>query len=218
MSDALQSPVATFFLGLLSGWLLIEVTEWRRVRSNRRELRRALIAELETTEVLVSIMVTKYARYFTAEPDVHFVAQEFRWYTTVGRKRLSAVGLQSHLGTSPSVVETATDADVVKVLSLLHETIGNTVVVPVLESVLNGGTGGFASRQIQALGMVRWQCFLLEQDVEWMKSLYNLSFTVTDETNHGNVLQDHQRRSESYAQRSRTLLSVVRAALAALRV
>lgn len=89
--------------------------------------------------------------------------------------------------------------------------------MPVLESALAGHTSGFNARQIQALGMVRWQAYLLEQDAESMKEFFRLTFTVTDESNHQIVVANHEQRTMGYALRARTVLRAVRAALQQIR-
>jgi hypothetical protein len=75
-------------LGFISAWLLFELTERRRVRIGQRELRRALLAELENAEVLVCTFVCKYARFCKSEADIAAVAEELRWFYDVGRQRM----------------------------------------------------------------------------------------------------------------------------------
>jgi hypothetical protein len=65
-----------------------------------------------------------------------------------------------------------------------QETTGTSLILPVIDAVLAGRTTGFSDREIEALSTVRWQAHLLGQDAEWTKKFLDLSFTVTDPTNH----------------------------------
>ena len=71
---------------------------------------------------------------------------------------------------------------------------------------------GFKAAQIQALGMVRWQAQLLEQDAESMREFLRLSLTVENETNHKIVLANHDKYIVSYGKRAQSLLRSIRVA------
>ena len=217
MNDFLPPLLATFLVGLISGWLLFELTERRRVRLAQRELRRALEAELENAEVLVSSIVGKYARLCQTEADVSFVANEIRWFQAVGRHRMQDTGILSDLPPLSQALDSLSDNQLVQLFSSIKETIGTKIIMPVVENALAGHTSGFNARQIQALGMVRWQAYLLEQEAESMKEFFRLTFTVTDQANHQIVVENHNQRTEAYARRARTLLGTIRAALQLMR-
>ena len=53
-----------------------------------RELRQALVAELEHVEVLLSSVVGKLANLATTPAEIARVAKEIRWFVKVGRLRL----------------------------------------------------------------------------------------------------------------------------------
>ncbi len=227
MNESFSSLVATLgslkwgdvslLVGFITAWLLFEVTERRRIRLAQRELRRAILAELENAEVVVSVFVAKYARLCKSEADEAFVAGEIRWYVDVGRHRFEDLGIISDLPPIPPEFRSLSDHQLISFYSSTEETIGNTIIMPIVERALAGQTLGFGAIQIQALSMVRWQTHLLEQDVESMKEMLRLTFTVTDEQNHKTVVENHHRCTESYALRARTLLRAIRAALQLLR-
>ena len=227
MNEFFSSLVATLgslkwgdvslLVGFITAWLLFELTERRRIRLAQRELRRALLAELENAEVLVSSIVGKYARLCKSKEDVALVASEIRWHLDAGRQRFADLGIISDLRPIPPEFRSLSDDQLIKLLSSIKETIGTTIIMPVVERALAGQTLGFRAIQIQAISMVRWQTHLLEQDVESMKEMLRLTFTVTDEQNHKTVVENHHGRTESYARRAQTLLRAIRAALQLLR-
>ena len=206
-------------VGFASAWLLFEVTERRRVRLTQRELRQALIVELEHVEVLVSSIVGKYAHRAQKPAEVALVANEIRWFVNVGRERMADVGVLSDLPPTPADFAHLDDATLVAVFAQVaaQETVGNKIILPVVEAALGGRTSGFNARQIQALSTIRWQAYLLDQDAEWMGEFLRLTFTVTDEGNHALVVANHEQRTDSYARRARTLLRSIRAGLALMR-
>ena len=215
--ESLASETGPVLVGFILGWLLFEVTEWRRARLARRELRSALVAELENAEILTSIAVIKYARLCERKEDVSFVAGEIRWFQDVGRHRMQDLGVLSVLRPIPSELKSLSDDQLITVFSSIKETIGTKIIMPVLERALTGQILGFRANQIQVLSMVRVQAHLLEQDVEMMHELHRLSFTVTDENNHRIVVENHDQRVASYALRAQILLRAIRAALQGLR-
>ena len=204
-------------VGFITAWGLFELTEWRRIRLAQKELRRALVAELETAEVLVSTIVGKYARLCKSEKDVAAVAHEIRWYIDVGRERFADLGILSDHTPIPPDFRSLDDNQLILLYSSIKETIGTKIILPVVEQALAGQTSGFRANQIQALGMVRWQTYLLEQDAESMREAFRMTFTVADEHLHETVVENHDKYTESYALRSRTLLRAVRAALQQMR-
>lgn len=204
-------------VGFITAWLLFELTAWRKIRLAQRELRRALLAELEIAEVLVSVIIGKYARLCKSEEDVAFVAGEIRWYKDVGRQRFEGLGILSDLPPGPPEIRSLSDNQLVSFFSSIKETIGGKIIMPIVEHALAGQTLGFRASQIRALSMVRWQTYLLEQEADSMKEMFQLTFTVTDEQNHKTVIANHVNRTESYAHRARTLLRAIRAALQLMR-
>lgn len=215
--DSLASNTVPILVGFISAWFLFEVTERRRAQRSQRELRLALVAELENAEVVASTIVSKYARFSQSKEEVAIVAREIRWFKKVGRQRMEAVGLMADLPAVPSEFESLSDAQLVALYSSIKETIGTKIIVPVLDRALAGQTSGFRAIQIQALSMVRWQIYLLEQDAEFMHELFRLTFTVTDEDNHKTVVENHDQRSVAYARRAQTLLRAMRTALELVR-
>ena len=207
----------SLLVGFISAWLLFELTERRRIRLAHRELRRALAAELENAEVLVSTIVCKYARLCQNEAEVAFVASEIRWFRHVGRQRMQDLGIISDFPPIPPEFKSLSDNKLIELFSSIRETIGTKIIMPVVESALTGQMLGFGASQIQVLSMVRWQTYLLEQDAELMKEMFRLTFTVTDEKNHDIVVANHDQRTASYARRAQTLLRAIRAALQKMR-
>jgi hypothetical protein len=217
--DLLSSltAVMTTLIGFVSGWGLFELTDWRRRTSEQRELRSALVAELQNAEVLASYTVVKYARYFQGKAKVALVAHEIRWFQTVGRSQMEAAGVVSNLPQTPPAFETLGDEQLVDLFSQIDETIGSKLIFPIVESVLAGKTSGLNAQQIAALSMVHWHAHLLSQNADAMREFLHMSYTVTDETNHPRVIKNHEKQCASYALRAEVLLGVIRRALQLLR-
>jgi len=110
------------------------------------------------------------------------VASEIRWHLDAGRQRFADLGIISDLRPIPPEFRSLSDDQLIKLFSSIKETIGTTIIMPVVERALAGQTLGFRAIQIQAISMVRWQTHLLEQDVESMKEMLRLTFTITDST------------------------------------
>lgn len=62
LSRLLKWENISFPAGIFGGWIIFEITERRRTHFAQKQLRRAVVAELEHAEVLASVIVAKYAR------------------------------------------------------------------------------------------------------------------------------------------------------------
>jgi hypothetical protein len=177
-----------------------------------------LVAELQHTEVLLSTIVTKYAFLAGTAAEKARVASEWRWFATIGvvRSRGAGLGLTEAPEGMDRVLELADD-HLVAVLAARtpEETVGGTIILPVLDATLAGRTSGFTAAEIQALSLVRWQSHLLEQDAHWTAEFLRLSLTVK-EGNYDIVIRNHKNRRHAYAHRAGVLLDCARAALTAL--
>lgn len=206
-------------IGFAAGFAAFEYQERRRVRLAQRELRRALIGELQHIEVLLSTIVAKYAYLAESPEDVKATAAEIRWYRQVGIERAKAVGLSQGIPEpmqrTVEQFDALPDEAVVKLSAAVgrQETVGSKVILPIIEGVLAGRTAGFTDHEIQALSAVRWQAFMLEQEAEWTREFFRMTYTVTDPQNHDRVVQNHENRLRQYARRARTVLAVVRRTL-----
>lgn len=207
-------------LGFITAWVLFELTEWRRRRLDRRELRRALVAELKNVEVLLSTIVGKYAYLATTPEDVSRTASTIRWFLKTGRQRASDTGVSvADLPISALTnFENLTDDQIVQAFALVgkRETVGTKLILPVVDAVFAGRIPGFKHQEIQKLSTVKWQAHLLEQDADWTREFLRITFTVTDPRNHEIAEENHDRRLRSYAARAWTLLGCVRSALTEL--
>lgn len=207
------------FIGFSLGWGLFEITERRKVRMAQRELRHALVAELQHAELLLSTVVGKYAFTATTPQEIKACADEIRWFRRVGQTRAAQVGISSPLGTDDTLksFDAMSDEELVALMVSItpKETLGTKLLFPVVDAVLAGKTAGFTGNQIQSLSTVRWQAHLLEQDADWMKEFFGLTFT-TEGDNHDIVIENLDNRVRAYAFRAGVLLGCVRMALSNL--
>lgn len=202
-------------LGLCSALAVFEFTEWRRRAIARKSLKQAVVAELELLEATLATVPQKYAQ-FADDKSTPEIAKWIRWQTTVGRKRVVGMGLLDDLP-SPSEkgFEGLSDAQLVRLFAGINETTGIKVITPIIDRALATGAG-FTARQIQMLGLVRFQAYLLEVESEFTREFFRMSYTVTGD-NHANVIANHDRKRKQYCDRALTLLRVISAALKELR-
>jgi hypothetical protein len=208
-------------LGFASAWAAFEVTERRKVRLAQRELRQALVSELEHAEVTLSTFIGKHARFADSPGEIAAVAKEIRWFVDVGRVReKDSGGLPSELAARPlESIRSLTDQQLVALYAsrARQDTIGTKLVLPIVEAVLAGRTAGFRANELQSLSTIKWQAHLLEQDADLTRQFLSLSFTVTDPTNHHLVVANREMSLQEYARRAAVLQGCVRSGLAVLR-
>ncbi len=207
------------FIGFFLGWGLFEVTERRKVRLAQRELRHALVAELQHAELLLSTIVAKYAFTAKTPQEIKACADEIRWFRQVGESRATQIGISSPVGTSTTLAkfDALTDEKLVAMMVSItpQEKLGRRLILPVIDAVLAGRTAGFTGNQIQSLSTVRWQAYLLEQDADWMDEFLRLTFSVEDEENHATVVTNLDNRAHAYAFRAGVLQQCIRVSLKA---
>jgi hypothetical protein len=163
--------------------------------------------------------VSHIRKYTYLAPQMGALAEcgaAIRWFVTVGRSRAGALGLT--LLPMPSggkeFLDKLGDADLASLyMTILGkvEVVGGKIITPVVDSILAGRTAGFSPQQLRALGGVKWQAFLLEQESEWMKKFFDMTFTATAD-NHTIAEENLDNRAKSYARRCLTLLRTIRAA------
>ena len=144
MNEFLSSQAFALLLGFFFSWLLFELTERRKVRRAQQEIQRALVAELESAEVVVSQSVTKYARLCENEADEALVANEARWFYNIGRQRVQDFGILDDLPSSVSEFMNLDDKTIVQFYSRINETIGNTLILPIVDRALSAHPSGFS--------------------------------------------------------------------------
>ncbi len=210
-----------FVLGVVATLATFEVTERRKARIAHRELRQALTAELEHVEVTLSGIIGKLAYLATTPTEIAAVAEEIRWFVKTGRLRLIETGVLAGPSEIPSsAFLQLDDAQMISNFAALptKATGGTRLIVPVIDAVLAGRTVGFKSREIQALSVVKWQAYVLEQQAVSTEKFFDMTFTITDPQNHGIVVENHRLQLQAYAARVAILLRCVRSALFALGV
>ena len=213
VGKALEGAPVPLLVGLISGWALFELTERMRARRAHKELSQALVAELEHAEVVVSILVGKYARFYKHPEDVSFFADEVRWFKNIGRHRMVQHGVLSGSLPESADFDSLSDDQLVTLYSSSRETVGTKMIMPVVDRALSGQTLRFSISQIQSHSVVRWQYHLLNQTADSTREMLLLTFSVTDENNHATVVQNHESLTGTYAMRVTVLLRVIRSAL-----
>jgi len=204
-----------FFPSLVAfalGWGLFEVTERRKAAMRKSGIRRALIAELQQVEAILSSIVWKFA--MGAADPIDGVG-ELRWFLAHARERGAAVEDPPE---QLVALAARSDDELIRAFRGYRPTreLGLTMLLPIVDSVLANPDGGLTPTEWQRMGQIRWQSHLLEFVTADMREWLRFSFTVTDPTNHGIVEANYQNARMWYAKRAKHMLDVVRDGLRTL--
>jgi hypothetical protein len=204
-------PVAGPIAGFLAAWIVFELTEWRRREIQKQALRRALRAELETVEYLLSMMVAK----FSAPDDSATAVREVRWLLTVGRERGRQL-LEMPQELAERLLERSDDemAEVLRRIGWHQENRAVPILLPTVEAALTSPVAGLTGGETRALFLLKWQAHLLQDTAQAMKETLDRTFTIEDEENHARMVENHQAAMRWYRERAGFMLDAVRRALA----
>jgi hypothetical protein len=204
-------PVAGPIAGFLAAWIVFELTEWRRREIQKQALRRALRAELETVEYLLSMMVAK----FSAPDDSATAVREVRWLLTVGRER-GRLLLEMPQELAERLLDRSDDemAEVLRRIGWHQENRGVPILLPTVEAALTSPVAGLSGGEIKALFWLKWQAHLLQDTAQTMKEALDHTFTIEDDVNHALMVENHEAAKRWYRKRAEIMLDAVRGALA----
>ncbi len=184
MNGTLVSVVVGFLLGYLS----FEIGEWRRRHIRHETTRRALMAELEAIEVILSQLVFVLS---VGTDHALRAAQEMRRFSAENLEDVLLLGHQQEAGRR--LLE-RTDQELAQILQQwqpMKNPIGTKVEIPVVNGALTSSEFYPSREQLQALIAVRWHTSLLAHQAEWMNHWLRMTFEVDDPENHELVVTNH---------------------------
>jgi hypothetical protein len=204
-------------IGLLSGWGLFEITEARKRRVQAENIRRMIVVELRGAEVVLNTLVCKLSA--ALNDDTRFVA-EMRWSAHRIARQAPTVGVSVPEEMSEEMAKKFAALSDAQVL-LMKGSVATSqrciaVPTPVTRSVLTSPGVQLDSRELEMLAAIEWQAGLLAAVAEQVNSLYPLTFTVSDPTNHGIVVDNIDTTRKTYYYRATVMLDVIRRASEAL--
>ncbi len=197
-------------IGFIVGWGLFELTDFRRRWIHRRNLRRALIGELKSVEVVLSVTLITFS-YGIADPSR--AVAEMRWYHTEGRKRRTHLNLPEEL--SQKMVK-QTDEELGAFLKAQKLPYGKRPVntpFPILEGILSAQGVGLSEDDLQMLSDLQRQGHFLARQVQLIDEYARMTFTVTDDRNHKIVVENHENYVNVYRERVEYALDDLRMTL-----
>ena len=163
-------------------------------------------AELQELEALLTATYVKLSWGMTAGPRE---AGEVRRLRVFGRR----------FSENPEVFERLaeqSDEQIIQALQLTppkRESLAWTAEIPQVRREIASVASALPEKAIEALGAVRLQAQLMEQDAEWMGEWLRMSFTVTDPGENRKVKDNHKMARESYRLRVANLLDATRRTL-----
>ena len=199
-------------VGLISGWALFELTDWRRRSIQRKAIRQALIVELKASEWTLMVEIVQLS--FGSQNAISAV-NEFR---NVLRK-----DPKQFLETSGSVekLQSLDDREIADFLKRIPGKSASTASdrpFPILNAVLASPASGFSTDEMSRLIDLRWQLEILTDKAHWLNKNFELTFTVTDSEQHEIVTANHSKLRVEREKRLVYVLECVRLALKTLEV
>lgn len=212
--DAL-APAAQIVVGFLIAFIMFELQEWRRREVQKRAIRVSLRAELESVEVILNSMVTKFA---VGVGDLDRAVKEFRWYLTESLKRRrppveipeeDAQRMRGHSDEDLKVFLQRTGWH--------QENVGVAIPLPTVEAVLGSPVAGLNRAEVDRLTWLKWQAHLLDKQARDTAETLHLTFSITDPVNHALAVGNQEQAKLWYRKRAEFMLSAVREALNVIR-
>lgn len=154
-------------IGFISGWLLSEVTEFRRRLVQTTSYRRALRAELRFAELTLSATFFGLA---VGTEDVGRATSEFRWLITEGRNRGWLEGFMKEINRDQNFLKELLkkpDDELKEILKGFEPgglDFALDVPLPIVNSVLSGQGIGLSSGELESLSELKWEMSMLARE------------------------------------------------------
>jgi len=213
------SPIIGTVVGFLTAWGVLQLTEHRRRKRAQAVARRAIVAELRHTELILSSTIVNLSIGTDAVADA---VRELKVLLEIGTERMLRTG----------VLDLATDqlealrhlqglsdqsaAEILRTLRPTQRARPLKVEAPVLDVLLANPTHCFGDVELQALSAIRWQMHLLADEARLADEWLPLASTMAD-TNQGRALATLDGTRESYRRRAIIALRMIRDALGLLK-
>lgn len=198
-----------YIVGFVTGYLLFELTEWRRRNRRLATMRRVLQVELQTLEAGLSAAVFRCS---VGTEHVARAVRELRHFYSEGRVRLLPIDPP----TLPRDFLQRTDQELEEIVRHwrpMESAVAPGLATVVLDATLASQDSDLSQEQLQALMKVTWHAQLLRHDAEWMNHWLRMTFEIEDPDNHAAVGANHSQARQNYRGRAEVMLDAVREAL-----
>lgn len=215
------SPIVATVTGFLAAWGVLQLTDRRRQRIAQAVTRRAVVAELRHTDLVLSSLIVNLSIGTDAVADAF---RELKVLLEIGTERILRLGVLDltadqlealrHLHGVPD----QSAAEILRTLAPAQRARPLKVQVPVLDVLLANPAPGFGDVELQALGAIRWQVHLLADEARLADELLPLASTGADTDSHGRALSALDGTRESYRRRTIVAVQMIRDTLGLLKV
>jgi hypothetical protein len=174
------------------------------------------LAELKWLESYLNIVTIKCA---VQSDIIDRGVKEYRWFLKHGMERNTLQELSPQFFENRDNILASTDQELAKCLSLLpqQENRASEAPLSITNAVLSAPTSAKLSpAELKKLIDVRWQSTLLNSEARNTNEWLRLTFTVTGDTNHPRVKENHEGCLRMYGLRASCTLDYVRTALSEL--
>ncbi len=154
-----------------SGWGLFELSEFRRRWTNGRTIRRSVVAELGSVEIVLSAALVDL---YKAADDLDSAVVEYLWLRDIARYPYPI----------SETVKVASDEQIKELFRLepkIKTWDAPDIPLPVLDGVLSGGVLGFSAREVTLLSEIKRQIYFLSYRNQVMKEYRLLLLTTKDD-------------------------------------
>ncbi len=215
------SPIIGTVIGFLAAWGVLQLTEHRRRKRAQAVTRRAVVAELRHTELVLNSIIVNLSIGTDAVADA---VRELKVLLEVGTERILRIGVLDLTADQLEAlrhlqgVSDHSAAEILRTLAPAQRARPLKVQVPVLDVLLANPAHGFGDVELQALSAIRWQVHLLADEARLADEWLPLASTPVNTDSHGRALATLDGTRESYRRRAIVAVQMIRDALDLLKV
>jgi len=210
------SPIIGAVIGFLAAWGVLQLTEHRRRKRTQAITRRAVVAELQHTELVLSSIIVNLSIGTDAVADA---VRELKVLLEIGTERILRTGVLDLTADQLEALRHlhgASDqgaAEILRTLWPAQRARPLKVQVPVLDVLLANPTSGFRDVELLALSAIRWQVHLLADEARLADEWLTLASTMVDTNSQGQALATLDGIRQSYRARAIVVVRMIRDAM-----
>lgn len=214
------SPIVGAVIGFLAAWGVLQLTEHRRRTRAQAVTRRAIVAELRHTELILSSVIVNLSIGTDAVADA---VRELKVLLEIGTERMLRTGVldlttdQLEALRHLQGISDQSAAEILRTLWPTQRARPLKVESPVLDVLLVNPLTGFGDVELQVLSAIRWQMHLLADEARLADEWLPLASTMADTNSQGRALTTFDGTRESYRRRAIVAVRMIRDALGLLK-
>jgi hypothetical protein len=214
------SPIIGVVIGFLAAWGVLQLTEHRRRKRAQAVTRRAIVAELRHTELILSSTIVNLSIGTDAVADA---VRELKILLEIGTERMLRTGVldltmdQLEALRHLQGISDQSAAEILRTLWPTQRARPLKVESPVLDVLVVNPIHGFGDVELQALSAIRWQMHLVADEARLADEWLPLASTMADTNSQGRALATFDGTRESYRRRAIVAVRMIRDALGLLK-